>query len=62
MSLGRHLGLLSYNITEVSLMNKGIVRRDLSFLISAFLIVAAAFVATTGLVSDLWDLNDFFVS
>ena len=40
-------------------MNKGISLRDVSFSISAGLIVVAGFLAITGLVSDLWDLNEF---
>ncbi|MFQ6058385.1 MAG: SagB/ThcOx family dehydrogenase [Anaerolineae bacterium] len=34
-------------------------KRDLSFVVSAGLLVVATVVATTGLVSDLWDLNEF---
>lgn len=36
-----------------------VTRHDLSYLVSAALLILAAFVALTGLVSDLWDLNDF---
>jgi len=35
------------------------IRHDVSYLISAVLLVLAALTATTGLASDLWDLNDF---
>lgn len=35
------------------------IRHDVSYLVSAGLLVVATVTATTGLVSDLWDLNDF---
>lgn len=40
-------------------MNSRIIRRDLSYLISAGLLIVFAVTAFTGLASDLWDLNDF---
>jgi SagB-type dehydrogenase family enzyme len=40
-------------------MNTRVTRHDLSYLISAGLLIVATIVALTGLVSDLWDLNDF---
>ena len=40
-------------------MNTRISRHDLSYLTSAALLVVATVTAVTGLVSDLWDLNDF---
>jgi SagB-type dehydrogenase family enzyme len=40
-------------------MNTRLSRHDLSYLISAVLLVVATVTAATGLVSDLWDLNDF---
>ncbi len=40
-------------------MNWRAIRRDLSFLVSAGLLVVASTAAVTGWVSDLWDLNDF---
>ena len=40
-------------------MSLGISMKDVSFSISAGLIVVAGFLAITGLVSDLWDLNEF---
>jgi SagB-type dehydrogenase family enzyme len=36
------------------------LRRDLDFLTSAGLLVAAAVTGITGVVADLWDLNDFW--
>ena len=36
------------------------LRRDLDFLTSAGLLVAAAITGVTGVVADLWDLNDFW--
>jgi SagB-type dehydrogenase family enzyme len=36
-----------------------VIQRDVSYLVSAGLLVVTAFAAITGLVSDLWDLNDF---
>ena len=35
------------------------IRHDVSYLVSAGLLVLGTITATTGLVSDLWDLNDF---
>jgi SagB-type dehydrogenase family enzyme len=35
------------------------MRRDISYLISAVLLVLAAVTAATGLAADVWDLNDF---
>ena len=52
-------GVPGYNAIEVSLMNTTVTRHDLSYLISALLLIVAALVALTGLASDLWDLNDF---
>ena len=40
-------------------MNTRISRHDLSYLTSAALLIVATVTAVTGLVSDLWDLNDF---
>ncbi|NCF64527.1 MAG: SagB/ThcOx family dehydrogenase [Chloroflexi bacterium] len=40
-------------------MNISLSRHDLGYLISALLLVVATVTAATGLVSDLWDLNDF---
>ena len=40
-------------------MITSVTRHDLGYLISAGLLILAAFVALTGLASDLWDLNDF---
>jgi len=40
-------------------MNTRLTRHDLSYLVSAVLLAAATITATTGLVSELWDLNDF---
>lgn len=40
-------------------MNTRRIRHDLSYLVSAGLLVVAAVTAISGLVSDLWDLNDF---
>lgn len=40
-------------------MKTRVTRHDLSYLVSAGLLVVATFTATTGLVSDLWDINDF---
>jgi hypothetical protein len=40
-------------------MNAGVTRHNLSYLVSAGLLVVATVTATTGLASDLWDLNDF---
>ena len=36
-----------------------VTRHDLSYLVSVALLIVATLAATTGLVSDLWDLNDF---
>lgn len=36
------------------------IRHDVSYLVSAGLLVTAAFAGVTGWISDLWDLNDFF--
>jgi SagB-type dehydrogenase family enzyme len=41
-------------------MDTKLSRHDFSYLISAVLILVAAFTAVTGLASDVWDLNDFF--
>jgi SagB-type dehydrogenase family enzyme len=35
------------------------LKHDLRYLVSALLVVVTAFVAVTGIVADLWDLNDF---
>ena len=35
------------------------IRHDVSYLVSAGLLVLGMVTATAGLVSDLWDLNDF---
>lgn len=40
-------------------MKTRVTRHDLSYLVSAGLLIVAAVTATTGLVSDLWDLNEF---
>jgi SagB-type dehydrogenase family enzyme len=48
-----------YNVLEVSLMNTKVIRHDLSYFISAGLLVVATVTGLTGLASDLWDLNDF---
>lgn len=41
------------------MMNISLNRHDLSYLISAILIIVATITAATGLASDVWDLNDF---
>jgi hypothetical protein len=41
------------------MMKRRAIRHDLSFLVSAGLLVVATFAAVTGWVSDLLDLNDF---
>lgn len=41
-------------------MNTRLSRHDLSYLVSTGLLLAAVVTATTGFVSDTWDLNDFF--
>lgn len=40
-------------------MNTRVTRHDLSCLVTVGLLVVAAMTATTGLASDLWDINDF---
>ncbi len=40
-------------------MNTRVTRHDLSYLVSAGLLVVATITAATGLVSELWDINDF---
>ncbi len=37
----------------------GITRHDIRYLVSAMLLVTAVFTASMGLVSEIWDLNDF---
>lgn len=37
----------------------GITRHDMSYLVSAVLLIWAVFTASMGLLADLWDLNDF---
>jgi len=44
-------------IKEVVKMRR--IRHDVSYLVSAGLLMVATVTATTGLVSDLWDLNEF---
>jgi SagB-type dehydrogenase family enzyme len=41
------------------IMNMRRIRHDVSYLLSAGLLVLGTVTATAGLVSDLWDLNDF---
>jgi SagB-type dehydrogenase family enzyme len=41
------------------MMNRRAIRHDLSYLVSAGLLVVATIAAITGWLSDLWDLNDF---
>ena len=40
-------------------MKTRVTRHDLGYLVSVGLLIVAMVTATTGLVSDLWDLNDF---
>ncbi len=40
-------------------MNTRVTRHDMSYLVSTGLLLAAVMTATTGLVSELWDINDF---
>lgn len=40
-------------------MRPRVIRHDLSYLVSAGLLVVSVVTAITGLTSDLWDLNDF---
>jgi len=40
-------------------MKTRVTQHDMSYLISAVLLVAAGITTLTGLVSDLWDINDF---
>jgi hypothetical protein len=51
--------VLGYNFFEVRVMNTRVTRHDLSYLLSVGLLVVAAVAGISGLIADLWDLNEF---